>query len=157
MYTYLFIYVYIYIFFSCNMSLHHLLAWYLCRPEDGIRYPGTEYSCKLPWVLGIELGSFAKVANARNWWASSPAPTLLLNSACSVHEGDFAVFVFLWIHNISPYRLICVTANDMTYPSLYLSLLYAWVVFCCLYVKWWTPMLSSSSAIVRNAVISTIL
>lgn len=37
------------------MSMHHVHAWFLQRPEDGV--------CSI-WVLGIEFRSFRRVASA---------------------------------------------------------------------------------------------
>lgn len=62
------------------MFVYYISAWYLQKPEDGIRSPGIGVSggCKAPCGYRDSNPGSGRAASAFNNWAVCPAPSLTL-------------------------------------------------------------------------------
>lgn len=67
-------------YFVCMLSVYHLHAWYLQRPEKYIRYArtGSQMVVSHTWVLGTKLRSSGRASYAAAHWAISPVLCYLL-------------------------------------------------------------------------------
>lgn len=96
--------LYIYEFLYTCLSVYHMHAWCLLRPEERVRFPGTgvRWFWAAVWVLESEPRYFTRAARALNYWVSSATPVTLF-----LQQTEVALSTYLlpssplpvWLHS----------------------------------------------------------